>query len=196
MKYLTVKQTRPPLSNAKQKNLVTLVASSLLMMSVGSIANAQPVPITTADGSVQPITSLPITALSTSSSTQLRTVKNSSPIYYGTEGNNPFSTAVRVGNTLYLSGELGLKDGKLVDGGVQAETKQALENINQTLLKYGYQQKDLVKCMVMLKNIDDFSDFNNAYTSTLSSPYPTRSAFGVADLALNASVEIECMAAK
>ncbi len=124
------------------------------------------------------------------------TVTTSSPVFLGDGGSYPFSEAVRVGNTLYLSGQIGFKEGKLVPGGVQAETKQALDNINMTLLKYGYQKSDLVKCVAMLTDMDDFNDFNKVYRAELAKPYPTRSAFGVADLAADASVEIECMAAK
>ena len=114
----------------------------------------------------------------------------------GGGGEYPFSSAVRVGNTLYMSGQIGFKDGKLVEGGVKAEAKQALDNINGTLLQYGYQKSDLIKCMVMLTDMDDFNDFNDVYKTELAKPYPVRSAFGVADLAAGASVEIECMAAK
>ncbi|WP_201587789.1 RidA family protein [Psychrobacter jeotgali] len=123
-------------------------------------------------------------------------VSKSAPIFYGDGGEYPFSSAVRVGDTLYMSGQIGTKDGKLVRGGVKAETKQALDNINSVLLQYGYQKSDIVKCMAMLKDMDDFGDFNEVYKTELAKPYPVRSAFGVADLAINSSVEIECMAAK
>ena len=124
------------------------------------------------------------------------TITKSSPVFLGDGGNYPFSEAVRVGDTLYMSGQIGFKDGKLVKGGVKAEAKQALANINTTLLKYGYQKSDIVKCMVMLTDMDDFNDFNKVYKAELAKPYPVRSAFGVAELAAGASVEIECMAAK
>ena len=124
------------------------------------------------------------------------TITKSSPVFLGDGGNYPFSEAVRVGDTLYMSGQIGFKDGKLVKGGVKAEAKQALANINTTLLKYGYQKSDIVKCMVMLTDMDDFNDFNKIYKAELAKPYPVRSAFGVAELAAGASVEIECIAAK
>ena len=124
------------------------------------------------------------------------TITKSSPVFLGDGGNYPFSEAVRVGDTLYMSGQIGFKDGKLVKGGVKAEAKQALANINTTLLKYGYQKSDIVKCMVMLTDMDDFNDFNKVYKAELAKPYPVRSAFGVAELAAGASVEIECIAAK
>lgn len=120
----------------------------------------------------------------------------SSPTFLGDGGHYPFSEAVRVGNTLYMSGQIGVKDGKLVKGGIDAETKQTLDNIHSTLLKYGYRKSDIVKCMAMLTDMDDFDDFNKVYKAELSRPYPARSAFGVSELAAGASVEIECIAAK
>lgn len=120
----------------------------------------------------------------------------SSPTVLGDGGHYPFSEAVRVGNTLYMSGQVGIKDGKLVKGGIDAETKQTLDNIHSTLLKYGYRKSDIVKCMAMLTDMDDFDDFNKVYKAELSRPYPARSAFGVSELAAGASVEIECIAVK
>jgi len=128
--------------------------------------------------------------------TNSTSMTKSSPVFLGDGGNYPFSEAVRVDDTLYMSGQIGFKDGKLVKGGIKAETKQALDNINETLLKYGYQKSDIVKCMAMLTDMDDFDDFNKVYKAELAKPYPVRSAFGVAELAAGASVEVECTAAK
>ena len=124
------------------------------------------------------------------------TISKSSPIFLGDGGKYPFSSAVRVGDTLYMSGQIGFKDGKLVKGGSKAETKQALDNIQAVLLQYGYQKSNIIKCSAMLTDMDDFSDFNTVYQTELAKPYPVRSAFGVTELAAGASVEIECMAAK
>lgn len=118
------------------------------------------------------------------------------PIFYGTDSGLPFSEAVKVGNTLYLSGQIGLKGDKLVAGGVEAETQQIFANINEVLLKNGYQKSDLVKCTAMLKDMKQFPAFNQAYKTALTAPYPARSAYGVADLALGANVEVECIAVK
>jgi len=108
----------------------------------------------------------------------------------------PFSELVRIENTLYLSGQIGLdpKTNKLAKGGFIAETNQALTNIQQTLQKHGYAMDNVVKCTVMLTNITDFAAFNRVYTRFFSPPYPARSAFAVNKLALNALVEIECIA--
>lgn len=124
------------------------------------------------------------------------TITQSKPVFLGGGGEYPFSSAVRVGDTLYMSGQLGFKEGKLVEGGIKAETKQVLDNINGVLLQYGYQKSDLVKCMAMLTDINDFSAFNEVYKAELAKPYPVRSAFAVKELAVGASVEVECIAAK
>ena len=118
------------------------------------------------------------------------------PVFLGEGSDYPFSEAVRVGNTLYLSGQIGMREGRLVKGGIKPETKQTLDNINATLLTYGYQKSDIVKCVAMLVDMDDFDDFNDVYRAEMTRPYPIRSAFGVSELAAGASVEIECMAVK
>ncbi len=123
-------------------------------------------------------------------------ITKSTPLFLGDGGEYPFSSAVRVGDTLYMSGQIGFKNDRLVKGGIKAETKQVLDNINGVLLQYGYQKSDLVKCMAMLTDMNDFDDFNEVYKAELAKPYPVRSAFGVADLAAGASVEVECIAAK
>lgn len=128
--------------------------------------------------------------------TNVAMTAKSGPVFLGDGGDYPFSEAVRVGNTLYMSGQLGFKNGKMVKGGIKTETKQALDNINATLLNYGYQKSDIVKCMALLTDMDDFDDFNKVYKAEMAKPYPVRSAFGVSELAAGASVEIECMAVK
>jgi reactive intermediate/imine deaminase len=128
--------------------------------------------------------------------TNAATMTKSKPVFLGDGGDYPFSSAVRVGDTLYMSGQIGFKDGKLVEGGIKAEAAQTLDNINDVLLQYGYQKTDLIKCMAMLTDMNDFNAFNEVYKAKLAKPYPVRSAFGVKDLAAGASVEVECMAAK
>ncbi|GHF96861.1 hypothetical protein GCM10017783_05970 [Deinococcus piscis] len=117
--------------------------------------------------------------------------------YHPSGGTLPFSDAVEVGNTLYLSGKVGTgADGKLVAGGVQAETRQVLDNIEASLERYGYARAHLVKCTVMLTDMQDFAAMNEVYGAWMVKPYPARSTLGVSGLALGASVEIECIAAK
>lgn len=108
----------------------------------------------------------------------------------------PFSKAVRVGDILYLSGELGVKPGtiELVSGGIGPETKQTMENIRATLQSNGLEMDKVVKCLVMLADINEWAAMNAVYRTFFNAPYPARSAMGTSGLALGARVEIECMA--
>src|SRR5262249_9374565 len=108
----------------------------------------------------------------------------------------PFSEAVRLGDTLYLSGQVGIQPGtmKLVPGGIQPEARQALANIEAVLKANGRTLTDLVKCTVMLADIADWPAFNEVWKSVLHAPFPARSALGASGLALGARVEIECLA--
>lgn len=106
--------------------------------------------------------------------------------------NLPFSEVVRVDNTLYLSGAIGIKPGtkSIVEGGIKAETKQALSNIKEILQHYKLNLSHIVKCQVMLKNMSDFKDFNNVYRDFFKAPYPARSTYAVSALALGAKVKL------
>jgi reactive intermediate/imine deaminase len=108
----------------------------------------------------------------------------------------PFSEAVRVGDTLYLSGQIGARPGKMgvVPGGIVPESRQALANIRGVLKSNGLDMRDVVKCTVMLADIAEWGQFNEVYKEFFSEPFPARSAFGASGLALGARVELECMA--
>jgi reactive intermediate/imine deaminase len=111
-----------------------------------------------------------------------------------TRPNAVFSPAVRVGNVLYLSGQIGTDTAnKLVAGGLQAEARQALNNIKSTLEKYGSSLDRVVKCTVFLADIKDYNDFNEIYVSYFRARKPARSALAATGLALGARVEIECI---
>ena len=108
----------------------------------------------------------------------------------------PFSEAVRVGDLLFLAGQLGTVPGKgLVEGGIQAETRQAMLNIKRVVEKYGSSMDKVVKCTVMLADIKEWAAMNEVYKTFFDERYPARSAFGASGLALDARVEIECIAA-
>lgn len=109
----------------------------------------------------------------------------------------PFSEAVRLGNTLYLSGQIGVKPGtlELVDGGMAAEARQTMDNIQATLEANGRSMRDVVKCTVMLADMSEWAAFNEIYQTYFEPPYPARSAFGANGLALGARLEVECIAA-
>lgn len=109
----------------------------------------------------------------------------------------PFSAAVRVGDMLYLSGAIGNRPGTLalVEGGVAAEARQAMDNIGRVLTASSLGFADVVKCTIMLADMGDWRAFNEVYVSYFESGrLPARSAFGATGLALGARVEIEAMA--
>lgn len=108
----------------------------------------------------------------------------------------PFSSAVRVGHILYLSGDLGIIPGtmQLVEGGIQPETRQTLENIKATLEKNGSSLAEVVKCTVFLADIAEWAAMNEVYKTYFPTNPPARSALGSSGLALGARTEIECIA--
>jgi 2-iminobutanoate/2-iminopropanoate deaminase len=107
----------------------------------------------------------------------------------------PFSSAVRVGDTLYLAGQLGIgPDGKLPDG-IEAQTKLALDNIGGVLKRAGLGYGDLFHCTAMLSDMKLWPDFNTVYVTYFpSGKLPARSAFGTSGLALGGLIELECQA--
>ena len=111
----------------------------------------------------------------------------------------PFSEAVKVGNTLYLSGQIGNVPGSLAlaEGGIEGEAKQVMENIKTSLTAHDHDMSDLVKCSVFLADMSEWGAFNTVYATFFeANRFPARSAFGVNGLALGARVEVECIAAK
>jgi reactive intermediate/imine deaminase len=113
---------------------------------------------------------------------------------YGTP-TRPFSPAVRVGNLLFLSGQIGTtSSGALIAGGIEAETRQTLENIRDVLQRTGSSMDRVVKCTVMLADMRDWATMNSIYVAYFPGNKPARSSFGATGLALGARVEIECIA--
>ena len=110
--------------------------------------------------------------------------------------NLPFSEAVRVGNTVYLSGQIAIPPGEseLVSGGIGPESRQTLTNIGLVLQHFSLDFRDIIKCQVMLANISEWPSFNAVYKEFIPSPYPARSAFAGSGLAFDARVEVECVA--
>ncbi len=107
----------------------------------------------------------------------------------------PFSEAVRVGNLLFLSGQIGTGANGLVPGGIGPETRQALENIKATLEKHGSSMDRVVKCTVFLADIAEWPAMNEVYATFFPTNKPARSAVAGSGLALNSRVEIECIGA-
>jgi 2-iminobutanoate/2-iminopropanoate deaminase len=101
-----------------------------------------------------------------------------------------------VGNTLYLSGQEGLVDGKLVPGGIGPETQTAIEKIKSILELAGFQMSDLVTVNVYLADIGDFTEMTRVYKTIVPEPRPARTTVQVAALVNNARVEISAIAVK
>lgn len=110
--------------------------------------------------------------------------------------NYPFSEAVRVGDLLFLAGKLGtLPDNKgLTPGGIGPETRQAMENIKTVVERYGSDMNRVAKCTVFLADMNEWSQMNDVYRTFFKDNFPARSAVEVSGLAINARVEIECIA--
>ena len=108
----------------------------------------------------------------------------------------PFSESVRVGNILFISGQVGVNENnELVEGGIVGETRQIMSNIGGALERRGLGLSDVVKCTVFLADVAEWGEFNTFYTSYFEPPYPARSALGANGLALGARLEVECIAA-
>lgn len=114
----------------------------------------------------------------------------------GTALGLPFSSVVKVGNLLFLSGQIGAKPGTRgpVEGGTEAEVRQAMENIKATLEMAGSAMDRVVKCTVFLADMADYAAMNQVYSSFFPTDPPARSTVAVKGLALGAHVEIECIA--
>ena len=107
----------------------------------------------------------------------------------------PFSDAVRVGDVLYLSGQIGIgPDGKLPSG-IEAQTRLAMDNLGAVLKRAGLGYGDIFHCTALLADMKDWPAFNKVYVPYFpAGKMPARSAFGANGLALGALLEIECQA--
>ena len=110
----------------------------------------------------------------------------------------PFSDIVETnGGLIFISGLVGTDEtGELVPGGLEAETHAIFRQMNTYLTHLGLGFGDVVKCLVMIDDIAQWGAFNGIYTQYFSPPYPARSAMGADGLALGASLELECIAAR
>ncbi|HLN19698.1 MAG TPA: RidA family protein [Bacteroidales bacterium] len=110
----------------------------------------------------------------------------------------PYSQGVEAGDTLYVSGQVGLnpETGQLAEGGIAEQTRQALNNIGAILDSAGYNFSDVVKSTCLLKNMSDFKAMNEVYAQFYTTLPPARVTYAVADLPLGALVEIDAIAVK
>jgi len=109
----------------------------------------------------------------------------------------PYNDGIVAGNTLYIAGQEGADDSdKLVAGGIAAETKAALENVQRVIKAAGFDLKDIVSVTVYLADIHEFGDMNQVYKNFLPDPKPTRATIQAAALVNNARVEISAIAVR
>ena len=108
----------------------------------------------------------------------------------------PYSPIVRAGEWLVTAGQLGIKDGKLVEGGIVEQTRQALENIRVLLEGEGASMSDVVKTTVLLASIDDWATMNEPYLEAFGDHRPARTAYAAGGLPGGGLIEIEAWAYK
>ena len=109
----------------------------------------------------------------------------------------PFSEAVQYGDFFFLSGQIGMDRnvGKLAEGGIQGQTEQTIKNIEGVLKFHGLTLANVVKCTVILSDINDFKAFNEVYVNYFTKK-PARTTFAAAGLAAGAKIEIEVIAVR
>ena len=108
----------------------------------------------------------------------------------------PYSVAVKAGNLVYTAGQLGLDPGtgKFAPGGIEGETRQALENLKNVLESAGSSLENVIKTTVFLRDMDEFAAMNGVYGEFFTEEFPARSAVQVARLPIDGAVEIEAVA--
>jgi 2-iminobutanoate/2-iminopropanoate deaminase len=108
----------------------------------------------------------------------------------------PYSQATRTGGFVFTSGQLGLvpETGMLAEGGIAAQTRQALTNLSKVLETAGLTMRHVVKTTVFLADMSDFAAMNEVYATFFAEPFPARSAVAVKSLPKGGLVEIECIA--
>ncbi len=108
----------------------------------------------------------------------------------------PYTPAVRAGDFILVSGQVGVVDGSLADGGVAGQTRQAIANLVERLAEMDAELTDVVKTTCFLVDMDAFATFNAAYVEGFGSHRPARSTVAVRELPVGARVEIEAIAHK
>ena len=108
----------------------------------------------------------------------------------------PYTPVVRAGDFIIVSGQVGMRDGALAEGGVAGQTAQAVANLVDRLAEMGAELTDVVKTTCFLIDMDAFATFNDAYVEAFGSHRPARSTVAVRELPVGAKVEIEAMAYK
>jgi 2-iminobutanoate/2-iminopropanoate deaminase len=110
----------------------------------------------------------------------------------------PYSQAIRVGNRLYLAGQIGLdpKTRKFVEGGFEAQARQALKNLQAVLTTAGFTLDDVVQCQVFVKDMNNYANFNTVYKEFFKKDFPARAVLEVARIPADGLIEIMMVAEK
>jgi 2-iminobutanoate/2-iminopropanoate deaminase len=110
----------------------------------------------------------------------------------------PYSQAIECNGLLFISGQIPIdpSTGAIVDGDIKVQTRRVLQNITAILEAAGYQLDDVIKCTVLMADMNDFAAMNEIYGEFFTNNKPARAAFGVVQLPMKAKVEIECIASK
>jgi 2-iminobutanoate/2-iminopropanoate deaminase len=118
--------------------------------------------------------------------------------FENTPAKRPYTPAIEVNNTLYVSGQIAvdLVTGKLIEGKIEEQTRQALKNLKNVVEKGGYSMENVAKCTVLLSDISFYSTVNQIYMEFFPIDPPARMAFAVKDLPMGALIEIDAIAVK
>ncbi|MTI38811.1 RidA family protein [Fulvivirga lutimaris] len=110
----------------------------------------------------------------------------------------PYSQAVLAGNTLYISGQIAIdrSTGEMIDSDIESETAQVMKNLDAILSEAGYEFKNVVKCSIFVKSMDDFTKINAVYGQSFTENPPARETVEVSRLPKDVNVEISCIAIK
>lgn len=110
----------------------------------------------------------------------------------------PYSQAIKTGNTIYVSGQIGLDagTGKLVDGGIKEQTQQVIKNIQKILSAADYDLSDVIQCQVYLANLEDYEEMNQVYLQYFKDQLPARAVVEVSRIPRDALIEIMVVASK
>ncbi|MDX2196620.1 MAG: RidA family protein [Cytophagales bacterium] len=108
----------------------------------------------------------------------------------------PYSQAIKVGAMLFVSGQIALKEGQMIQENIVAETKQVMENLQAILISAGMSFDDVVKCTIFVKDLQNFQAINEVYGTYFTENAPARETVEVSRLPKDANVEISCIAVK
>jgi len=108
----------------------------------------------------------------------------------------PFSGAVRVGNTLYLSGTIGLDENRAVPSTAEVEARLVMNNVRSTLEEAGMTMDDLVSVQVFSSDVEDYAAFNSVYRTYFEREFPARAFIGAGTLLFDARFEVQAIAVK